>query len=234
MTITAAQLAAATGTTEDGAAERVLPVAVRMVLDYAPAAPTEMLNEAVVRFGGYLLASDFGGVRTETLGPMSVEYQLNHAAAFRNSGAALLLTRYKVRRGRSCRLMGLFRRSEPEVETREAQPFTDAVVAAIVRCRWGSHPRRSWCHRRTGMRGRALRPRVRGGCRLACVRGPGGHPEGAGPDRPGLDPQRRKRASHRRGDGHGHAAALWIVGCKRRLARELLVVSGRHVRTVRQ
>ena len=97
VTITAEQLAAET-TAELGRAERVLPVAARMVLDYAPNAPTELLNEAVVRFGGYLLGSGYGEVRTETLGPMSVEHVVNHAAAFRNSGAAALLTRYKVRR----------------------------------------------------------------------------------------------------------------------------------------
>ena len=32
---------------------------------------------------------------------MSVEYQMNHAAAFRNSGAAMLLTGHKVRRAGS-------------------------------------------------------------------------------------------------------------------------------------
>ena len=79
-------------------AERLLGVASRMVLDYAPKAPTVMLNEAVIRFAGYLLQSDFGEVRSATVGPMSIEYNTNHAAAFRNSGAAMLLTRYKVRR----------------------------------------------------------------------------------------------------------------------------------------
>ena len=36
--------------------------------------------------------------KTETVGPFTVEYAMNHAAAFRNSGAASLLTRHKVRR----------------------------------------------------------------------------------------------------------------------------------------
>ena len=100
MTITASELADATGAPSD-VAERLLPVATRTVLDYAPDAPTELLNEAVIRFGGYLAQSDFGGVRQEAIGSQSVEYQLNHAAAFRNCGAAGLLTRYKVRRGGS-------------------------------------------------------------------------------------------------------------------------------------
>ena len=99
VTITAAELATATGADAD-TAERLLPVARRVVLDYAPAAPTELLNEAVVRFAGYL-AGDFGAVRSEGIGELSVEYAMNHAAAFRNCGAAGLLTRYKVRRGGS-------------------------------------------------------------------------------------------------------------------------------------
>ena len=97
VTITAAELSTATGAPET-VAERLLPVAARMVLDYAPDAPTELLDEAVVRFAGYLAQSDFGGVRTESIGEKSVEYAMNHAAAFRNSGAAALLTSHKVRR----------------------------------------------------------------------------------------------------------------------------------------
>ena len=102
VTLTAAQLAEATGLALTDApaavAERLLQVAARTVLDYAPEAPVALLNEAVIRFGGYLAQSDFGGVRSETLGSMSVEYVVNHAAAFRNCGAAALLTRHKRRR----------------------------------------------------------------------------------------------------------------------------------------
>ena len=97
VTITAQQLADETAA-DLTRAERVLPAVSRIVSDYAPEAPSELQNEAVIRFGGYLLASDYGGIRDESLGPMSVSYQLNHAPAFRNSGAAGLLTRYKRRR----------------------------------------------------------------------------------------------------------------------------------------
>lgn len=97
VTLTAQQLADETGA-ELSRATRVLAVAARLVGDYAPQAPAEVANEAVVRFGGYLLASDYGTVRSEGLGPQSVEYQMNHAPAFRNSGAMALLTRYKRRR----------------------------------------------------------------------------------------------------------------------------------------
>ena len=97
MAVTAEQLAAESSASLDRAT-RVLPVAQRTVEDYAPNASDELKDEAVYRFGGYLLGSDYGAIRTETIGPRSVEYNLNHAAAFRNSGAAMLLTRYKVRR----------------------------------------------------------------------------------------------------------------------------------------
>ena len=79
-------------------ATRVLPVAERMVEDYAPNAPDELKDEATIRFAGYLLGSDYGAIVDETIGPYSQSHQTNHAAAFRNSGAAMLLTRYRVRR----------------------------------------------------------------------------------------------------------------------------------------
>lgn len=79
-------------------AQRIHAAAVQMVTDYAPDAPTEIVNEAIVRLGGYLAQSDFGTIRSETLGPQSFEFVTNHAAMFRNSGAMALLTRYKRRR----------------------------------------------------------------------------------------------------------------------------------------
>ena len=97
MAVTAQQLAAESGATVDRAT-RVLPVAVQMVEDFAPLAPQILRDEAVIRFCGYLLGSDYGTVQSETIGPFSRTFPVNHAAAFRNCGAAMLLTRYKVRR----------------------------------------------------------------------------------------------------------------------------------------
>ena len=97
VTLTAQQLADETGVTVDRAT-RLLAVATATVTDYAPDAPGPILNEAVIRFAGYLGQSDYGTVRDESLGPMSVSYVTNHAAMFRNSGAAALLTRFKRRR----------------------------------------------------------------------------------------------------------------------------------------
>ena len=98
VTLTAAELAAETGA-DLSRATRVLGVATAMVEDYAPLAPPAVQKEAAIRFGGWLLASDYGAIRAETLGPMSADYVTNHSAAFRNCGAAMLLTRWKVRRG---------------------------------------------------------------------------------------------------------------------------------------
>ena len=79
-------------------AAQLLAVARAQVEDYAPNAPDQTANEATVRFAGWLAQADFGGVKSESTGPLSVEWTTNHAAAFRNSGAEMLLTRWKVRR----------------------------------------------------------------------------------------------------------------------------------------
>ena len=97
ITVTAALLADEANASRSRA-ERVLAVAIQVVTDYAPGAPVALLDEGVIRFGSYLLGSDVGAVRKETVGPYDVEHVVNHAAAFRNCGAAALLTRHKVRR----------------------------------------------------------------------------------------------------------------------------------------
>ena len=130
MAVTAALLAAESGAALDRAT-RVLPVAVQMVEDYAPQAPEALQDEAVYRFGGYLLGSGYGEVRTETLGPMSVEHVVNHAAAFRNSGAAMLLTHYKVRRG------GVIGGEQPEAAPAPTPPSPAPVPEGSGYRRWG-------------------------------------------------------------------------------------------------
>ena len=81
--------------------ESLLAAASLRVNQYAPHAPTALKNEAVIRFAGYMMGSDFGGVKSESIGPRAVEYTppSNNAAMFRNSGAAGLLTTYRRRRG---------------------------------------------------------------------------------------------------------------------------------------
>ena len=64
----------------------------------APGAPQSIRDEAVIRYAGYMAGSDYGALRGETIGPRSIEYVSNHANAWRNSGAAGLLSPWKVRR----------------------------------------------------------------------------------------------------------------------------------------
>ena len=98
MALTAQQLADETSAKIERAT-RVLPVAVQMVNDYAPNAPDVLKDEATIRFAGYLLQADYGTVKSmKRWGRNRPTYTTNHAAAFRNSGAAMLLTRYRVRR----------------------------------------------------------------------------------------------------------------------------------------
>ena len=78
--------------------DRMLAVATEVVERYAPNAPEVIQNEAAIRFIGYLAQADYGTIRSESVGERSVEYHLNHAPAFRNCGAEMLLSPYKVRR----------------------------------------------------------------------------------------------------------------------------------------
>ena len=82
----------------DEAANHLGMVAAEAVEAYAPSAPQVLRDEAVIRFAGYLAQSDFGGIAKESIGPLDTEYTVNHANAFRNSGAAMLLSRWRVRR----------------------------------------------------------------------------------------------------------------------------------------
>ena len=95
--LSAETLAAESGASLDRA-RRVLPAVVRRVEDYAPSAPTELKRESAIRYAGYLLGSDYGGVMKEDIGPRSVEYVTNHANSWRNSGAAGILARFRQRR----------------------------------------------------------------------------------------------------------------------------------------
>ena len=92
--------AAAQGATldSDERAGELGAVASAMVEQYAPGAPQALRDEAVIRFAGYLAQSDFGPIAKETTGPQSRDYVTNHAAIFRNCGAAALLSRWRVRR----------------------------------------------------------------------------------------------------------------------------------------
>ena len=64
----------------------------------APGAPQRIKDEAVIRYAGWMAQSDYGGIVEEAIGPKSVKYEVRHANAWRNSGAAGLLAPWKVRR----------------------------------------------------------------------------------------------------------------------------------------
>ena len=74
------------------------PVVSAMVERYAPGAPQDVRDEACARMAGYLQEATFGEVRKESLGPTEYEYVTNHGDAFRRSGAAMLLSPWRVRR----------------------------------------------------------------------------------------------------------------------------------------
>ena len=101
VTLDAAGLAAAIGADEIVAA-RLLQVATSVISRYAPEAPDAIQDEAAIRFAGYLAqsarSSGFGAVRKVGIGRLDVEAVSSHAAAFRNCGAAALLSDWRVRR----------------------------------------------------------------------------------------------------------------------------------------
>jgi len=122
--------------------EQVLAVATARVLRYAPEASDGIHDEAVTRFGGYILWSDYGGVSEETvafhseeastgsLTSKSVKRPTNHAAAFRNSGAAGLLAPWRTHRAGRVGRHGV-RLPWARVERRESS-YTDTLVDLIV------------------------------------------------------------------------------------------------------
>lgn len=64
----------------------------------APGAPQAVRDEAVIRYAGYMAGADYGALRKETIGPLSIEYVTTHANAWRLCGASGLLSRWVQRR----------------------------------------------------------------------------------------------------------------------------------------
>ena len=105
--LTAARAAvreAVKGELSDGRVDRLGATASAMVEQYAAAAPQALKDEAVIRFVGYLAeAPAFRAVEKQTVGPLDIQYaaNVNHGSAFRNCGAAMLLSRWRARRAGS-------------------------------------------------------------------------------------------------------------------------------------
>ena len=196
VTIDAATLAPLIGGDPDHA-PRVLAVATARVLNYAPDAPDEIHNEAVIRLAGYLAQSDYGGISEETVGPMSVKWPVNHAAMFRNSGAAGLLAAWAGTPGGQRGGDGAVRLPWARVEKRESS-YTDTLVDLIVTRASGEKAKATATGGVRG-RGRCRGPRVcgRGGDR-PCPARPCADALVSRDDRPGADPPGRDRPLDRR------------------------------------
>ena len=97
VTLTASALAEAL-TVNQGLADRLHPVAVALVEQYAPAVPETIANEAALRCAGWLASQPPAAVTSEATGDISTRYAVNNVSALRHSGAAGLLTHWRVRR----------------------------------------------------------------------------------------------------------------------------------------
>ena len=97
VSLTVADLESGAGLTS-AQATRLLPVATALVQQYAPSAPTEIQNEAVIRLCGHLRQAP-NGLRKLDTGRVSIEYDTaGGRAPLRQSGAASLLSPWKRRR----------------------------------------------------------------------------------------------------------------------------------------
>ena len=92
------KVAIADGMADDSIIQRVGSVAAERVEREVSNAPQAVRDEAVIRFAGYLYSADFGAIRKESIGPQDVEHVTNHSNAWKNSGAAALLSPWKIRR----------------------------------------------------------------------------------------------------------------------------------------
>lgn len=96
VTLTAAALATAIAR-EVSVATRLLSVTTAIVEEYAPAAPSEVQNEAVLRFAGYLgNTQGVLGFRAIDIGGLNVEPLSAHGPAFHHCGAAALLAKFRT------------------------------------------------------------------------------------------------------------------------------------------
>ena len=97
VTLTAAEIAEELLITVDRAAA-LLDFARARLQAYAPGAPVAAKTVAAWRYIGYLAEAEFGAVESDNVGPTTVNYVTNHAAAWRNSGAAGCVAPWRIRR----------------------------------------------------------------------------------------------------------------------------------------
>ena len=100
VTINPTELAAAVdGGVDTTTATRLLSVARALVDRYAFEAPEPIANEAAIRVVGYLLDQPAAALRTQTVGPLTVEIETARQSVLRHSGAMAMLSPWKIRRG---------------------------------------------------------------------------------------------------------------------------------------
>ena len=81
-------------------AERLRPVCIALIEDYAPRAPQAVKDEALIRFASYLGDGPPGALKRIDVGSVELEFrQVPPASAMQLCGARSLLTRWKIRRG---------------------------------------------------------------------------------------------------------------------------------------
>ena len=102
LTITLMETSAILGlSTEE--TQRHFPIASALVEEYVRGSdgiPGELTNEAAVRLTGFLAntATTHGGIRSQKVDDLEVQYFANNKNALRNSGAENLLSPFKQRR----------------------------------------------------------------------------------------------------------------------------------------
>ncbi len=96
--ITAEKLAEALKITDAALVERLLPVAYGLVVKYAPDAPLEIRNEAIIRCAGWLKDQPSPSIRSEKTGDIETAYATTNTNALKASGAMSLLAPWRVYR----------------------------------------------------------------------------------------------------------------------------------------
>ena len=91
-------LAAALGENDEATVRRLGSTAAALVERYAPAAPQSIRNEATIRCSGWLGAQPSAAIRDEKVGELAISYNPASMSALRHSGAAAILSPWKIRR----------------------------------------------------------------------------------------------------------------------------------------
>ena len=84
--------------TQDPDLRRAAATASALVEHYAPAAPQQVRDEAMLRCTGYLMQQPSAAIRRTQVGPIESEFMPSRQSALRHSGAMALLSPFRRRR----------------------------------------------------------------------------------------------------------------------------------------